>query len=95
MARFIRHLLLFFSVLFIGISILPSNSSIRFKGLPDDCLNRASWIYNRIHENRTDIDIAFLGSSHTITGINDSLIYHSFGNELEFANLDKRIKTKY
>lgn len=37
-------------------------------------MGQSSWIYDRIFKSRTPIDIAFIGSSHTICAVNDSLL---------------------
>jgi len=37
-----------------------------------DC--NTSWVYYRLFQNNTPIDIAFMGTSHTGCGINDSLV---------------------
>jgi hypothetical protein len=44
-----------------------------WKSYPEDCDNRGAWIAQTIFENDEPVDVAFLGSSHTINGINDSL----------------------
>jgi len=45
-----------------------------WKSIPGDCENRGSWIYDRMIKDEKAIDIAFLGTSHTINGIRDTLI---------------------
>ncbi len=54
--------------------LLPVNKRMKYEGLENDCFNHAMWIHDRIHTNEKPVDIAFLGSSHTINGINDRLI---------------------
>jgi hypothetical protein len=53
---------------------LPTNTKRAYHYLTDDCEGRGAWIYRRVFESTKPIDIAFLGSSHTINGINDTLI---------------------
>lgn len=50
-----------------------------------DC--NTSWMYYRMYENKTPIDIAFVGTSHTGCGVNDSLISREVGPSLNVANL--------
>jgi hypothetical protein len=52
----------------------PLDKKRAYHYLTDDCEGRGAWMYRRIYESREPIDIAFLGSSHTINGINDTLI---------------------
>jgi hypothetical protein len=46
----------------------------------EDC--NTSWIYHRLFENPTNIDIAFIGTSHTGCGIDDGLIEKNINTEL-------------
>lgn len=84
----------------------PIERRMLFQHLTNDCANRSIWIYDRIFENHKPIDIAFLGSSHTMNGINDNLIqerlnintvnlgYCRFGEDLIYVFLKEIIKTK-
>lgn len=74
MKRFIQNIALFIVPILLIIAVLPVDNRLKYKGLKDDCFDHGIWIYDRIHHNKEEIDIAFLGSSHTINGINDSLI---------------------
>ena len=77
MKKFILHILLFIVPLVIGGFVffsLPTNTKRAYHYLTDDCEGRGAWIYRRVFESKKPIDIAFLGSSHTINGINDTLI---------------------
>jgi hypothetical protein len=77
MKKFILHILLFLVPMAIGGFIffsLPTNTKRAYHYLTDDCEGRGAWIYRRVFESTKPIDIAFLGSSHTINGINDTLI---------------------
>jgi len=56
------------------IILLPVSERQKYQGLKDDCFNHGIWIHDRIYHNDKPIDIAFLGSSHTINGINDKEI---------------------
>jgi hypothetical protein len=77
MKKFILHILLFLVPLVIGGFVffsMPTNTKRAYHYLTDDCEGRGAWIYRRVFELKRPIDIAFLGSSHTINGINDTLI---------------------
>ena len=58
---------------------------------PCDCENRGAWVYDRIYKDSTPVDIVFLGSSHTMTGIQDaqieSLLYVRTGRLQHVLNL--------
>ncbi|MGQ0828490.1 MAG: hypothetical protein ACT4ON_08860 [Bacteroidota bacterium] len=55
----------------------------------EDC--NTSWIYHRLFENPANIDIAFIGSSHTGCGIDDVLIEKNitanYGKQVNVANI--------
>jgi len=55
----------------------------------EDC--NTSWIYHRLFENPTNIDIAFIGTSHTGCGIDDVLIEKNiaadYGKKINVANI--------
>lgn len=77
MKKFFQHILLFSLPLVIGgifFFSIPTDHKRAYHYLSDDCEGRAAWLYRRIFEVKEPIDIAFLGSSHTINGINDTLI---------------------
>lgn len=74
MKKLIIKILIFLVPVFIGLVLLPVNKRTQYVELKEDCFNHGIWIYDRIHNNPEKIDIAILGSSHTINGINDGLI---------------------
>jgi hypothetical protein len=74
MRKLIKNILCFLTPVLIIIIVLPVNKRLKYQGLKDDCFNHGIWIYDRIYSNTKPIDFAFLGSSHTINGINDKLI---------------------
>ena len=74
MKKLIRNIIFFLTPVLLIIIILPVNKRLVYKGLKGDCFNHGIWIYDRIFNNEKPIDIAFIGSSHTINGINDKLI---------------------
>jgi len=58
------------------LTALPHAPYIRYQQLASESLHyqRAKWIYERIHFDTTPIDIAFIGTSHTQSGINSALV---------------------
>ena len=106
MKKLILNILFLFIPLVVFILIFPINRRVLYRGLKDDCCNRAIWVHDRIFENQNPIDIAFLGSSHTVNGINDQLIqeklnakvtnlgYCRLGENLTYILLKEILKTK-
>ena len=61
---------------------LPHNRYLRFHKLAEESVHymRSKWIYERIHFDRTPIDIAFIGTSHTQSSINSKLVEEALNN---------------
>lgn len=57
--------------------LFPIDRRDRYNGLKEDCFNHGIWLYDRLFYSQKPIDIAFIGSSHTVNGINDKLIEDS------------------
>jgi hypothetical protein len=74
----IRFLLPVLAVVII-LMVIPVDKRLRYKNINDDCYNHGIWIHDRIFENPAPVDIAFIGSSHTINGINEKRIQDSCG----------------
>ncbi|MFY0644593.1 MAG: hypothetical protein JXR19_09035 [Bacteroidia bacterium] len=74
MKKLIIHSVLFLLPLVLLLALVPVDRRILFKELKDDCLNKGIWMHDRIHINTTPIDIAFLGTSHTINAIDEKVI---------------------
>lgn len=69
MKRPLLKLTLFFILLLIPVVILfnaPYEEEFAYHFIEGDCYNHGAWIFDRICLNPTPIDIAFIGSSHTI-----------------------------
>lgn len=76
MNRFLKHIFIFilpFTISFIALYNSPFNKEFGY-GYRNNVDCNTSWIYYRLFENIEPIDIAFLGTSHTGCGINDSLL---------------------
>lgn len=74
MKKLFKNIALFLLPLIIGIIILPVDKRMKYGGLKDDCFNHGLWIHDRIFENNSPVDVAILGSSHTVNGVNDELL---------------------
>ncbi len=66
---------------FFGIDFFTNKKRALYQGLKDDCFNHGIWIYDRIYNNEKPIDIAFLGSSRTVNGINDHLMEEKYAQQ--------------
>lgn len=77
MKKFAINIILFFFPFMIGVVILfimPVNKKFRYNFVKGECDNKASWIYQRIFEDKRNIDIAFTGASQTSCAIMDETI---------------------
>ncbi|WP_158914562.1 hypothetical protein [Caulobacter sp. S45] len=52
-----------------GMSLLPHDRYVRWQAMRTEAYARLGWIYERIHFDPTPIDIAFVGTSHTMNGV--------------------------
>lgn len=59
-----------------ALTLLPHSTYIRFQQLSRESRHylRVQWIYERIHFDPTPIHVAFIGTSHTQSGINSHLV---------------------
>jgi hypothetical protein len=60
--------------LLVSLCLLPHNRYLRFQSLTDPQVVKASWIFERIHFDPTPIDIVFIGTSHTVFGVNSAIV---------------------
>ncbi len=77
MKQFIKHIVIFFIPLFIGIVALflvPVEKKFSYNFVKGECDNKASWIYNRIFIDNRNVDVVFSGASQTGCAIMDGLI---------------------
>lgn len=58
------------------VSLLPHDPYVRFQQLSRESVHyqRVKWIYERIHFDQRPIDIAFIGTSHTQSGVNSGIV---------------------
>lgn len=66
---------------------LPEADIDRYGGLKGECSERSVWMYGRIYKNPKPIDVAFIGSSHTINAVEDALIMRESKNHITAVNL--------
>lgn len=64
------------AVLLVLVSLLPHDPYVRFQQLSHESIHykRVKWIYERIHFDQRPIDIAFIGTSHTQSGVNSGVV---------------------
>jgi hypothetical protein len=73
----------------IGLAImvaLPHDKYLRYQGLNDGTAPTAYWIYERIHNDPTAIDIAFIGTSRTGMSVHS----HRLEEDLQRQGIDAR-----
>lgn len=109
MKKFCLKLILVILPLLIAFAFFPIERRNRYIGLKDDCFNHGIWIFDRLYQNEKAVDVAFIGSSHTVNGINDKLIedslkqfgahvlnlgYCRLGRNLSYVFVKELIRTK-
>ncbi|MEM9023852.1 MAG: hypothetical protein AAGB22_08915 [Bacteroidota bacterium] len=89
MKAFLRKLLFFCLPFLAGLPLLyllPYDKEFAYQYQNNvDC--NTAWIYDRIFQNEQPVDVAFIGTSHTGCGVNDSLIQKQLRGDLSIANL--------
>ncbi|MBV9812812.1 MAG: hypothetical protein JO326_08670, partial [Acetobacteraceae bacterium] len=53
---------------------LPGNPYLRYVWLEDTDYVKGRWIYERLHFDPTPVDVAFVGSSHTLIGVDSATV---------------------
>jgi hypothetical protein len=94
MKKLTSHIFLFTLPLIAGVVFLfmiPVDKNFSYHFVKGECDNKASWIYNRIFEQKEEIDIAFTGASQTSCAIMDEYLGNELtkltGNPINVANL--------
>lgn len=77
MAKLIKILLVCFVPLILLVYLFPIEKERMYASLELDCTNRGVWMYDRLYNNQLPIDLAFIGSSHTINAITEKRIQQS------------------
>ncbi len=111
MRRIFLKIALFFGLLFIAMAalfLIPYSEEFAYHFIKDDCYNHGEWIHDRITHNPVPIDVAFIGSSHTIHAFQEkkmeeqlmgnyhlaNLGYCRFGRNMEYLLLKSLLKHK-
>ena len=90
MRRLLLKLVLLFCFLIIPFMVLfkaPYSKEFAYHFIEGDCYNHGAWIFDRITKNLTPIDVAFIGSSHTIHAIQEKKIEQILGSNDHLVNL--------
>jgi hypothetical protein len=81
----------FLALLWFATLSLPHDRYIRYQQLTDSDLFRTRWVYERIHYDKTPIDVAIIGSSRVEASISaptlERELSQKFGREIHVANL--------
>lgn len=62
------------AIVLTGTLFLPHDRYIRWQDMRVEAYARLGWIYERIHFDPTPIDVAFIGTSHTMNGIDSAAV---------------------
>lgn len=90
MRQVLLKISLFFGLLMIPFVVLfntPFSKEFAYHFIKDDCYNHGAWIFERITRNPAPIDIAFIGSSHTIHAFQEKKIQEILGSGYRATNL--------
>lgn len=70
--RFITLTVMLMLAIVVGVCVLPHSRHLRFASLQEPTVVKLGWLYERIHDDPTPIDIIFIGSSHTVFGVDSA-----------------------
>jgi hypothetical protein len=90
MKQVLLKIALFFGLLmvpFVALFISPYSEEFAYHFIKDDCYNHGAWIFDRITRNPTPIDVAFIGSSHSIHAFQEKRMEELLDSNFHFANL--------
>ena len=77
-------------ILLMGICFLPHDLYLRYKSLDIGTYTKAKWMYERVVFDETPIDIAFIGTSHTLNSIDSEIVQNGLGrlseNDIHVVN---------
>jgi hypothetical protein len=63
----------------VGMTLLPHKPYVRWQNLRTEAYARYGWVYERVHDDPTPVDIAFVGTSHTMNGVDAALVAQKLG----------------
>ena len=90
MKEVLQKIAFFFGLLAVPVVLLfamPYSNEFARHFIKDDCYNHGAWIFDRLTKNATPIDIAFIGSSHTIHSFQEKKMEAILENHFHLANL--------
>ena len=90
MKRILLKIVLFLSLVttpIVALHTIPYSEEFAYHYIENDCYNHGAWIFDRITHNTVPIDIAFIGSSHTIHAYQEAKIEGLLGSGYHLANL--------
>jgi hypothetical protein len=90
MKEVLQKIALFFGLLALPVVLLftiPYSNEFARHFIKDGCYNHGAWIFDRLTKNATPIDIAFIGSSHTIHAFQDQKMEEILGPDYHLTNL--------
>lgn len=61
-------------IVLVGMIFLPNTAYVRWQSVKTEAFARLGWMYERVHYDKTPLDIAFLGTSHTLNGIDAAVV---------------------
>ena len=65
-----------------GTGFIPHSRYVRWQDMRVEAYARLGWIYERIHFDDTPVDVAFIGTSHTLNGIDGALVEATLSQHL-------------
>lgn len=89
MKRILSKIALYYGILLTPVFLLfllPYPKEFAYHFIENDCYNHGAWIYDRIVKNETPVDIAFIGSSHTIHAFQEKKMEEILGTGVHIAN---------
>jgi hypothetical protein len=75
----------------VGIVLLPHDRYIRWQDMQVESYARLGWIYERIHFDPTPIDVAFIGTSRTMGGIDASAVGEAITEAIDSSGTSARV----
>ena len=88
--RFILTALLGAAAVLLLVCAIPDSGRDRFNALHAPAVVKLGWIYERLHDDPTPVDVAFIGTSRTVYGVDSAHIedaLHQAGRDLHVINL--------
>ncbi len=69
------------AITLIGMVLLPHDRYVLWQSMNTEAYARLGWMYERIHYDTTPVDIAFIGTSHTMNGIDAATLAQDIAAE--------------